>query len=201
MVKKENFDLFPTLITRYNSILNNDQIKDIFDYCLKKETVSHRSLIGTAVSSHGATSEIVDDISNNVKSCEYLKLMLQNLFDNYVDDCNIPKVKITNSWFNIQDQSSVLKQHTHPGSILSAALYVNVDDLSSGIYFDNPNNSIQYLTASKHRSASKYTYEYFRFTPQPGDLFIFPSWLHHGSGYESNMTNNRLVISLNTMYA
>jgi len=200
MIKKENFELFPTLVTRYNTILNSDQINDIMTFCLEKNSKNHPSLIGSATSSHCATSNIVNDITSNVKSCKDLILILESLFKEYVNDCGLATTTITNSWFNIQHSSSTLKQHTHPGSVLSGVLYIGVDDQSSGIYFDNPNNHVQYLTANMHDITSKYTYEYVRFKPNPGDFFVFPSWLYHGSGYEQNMTESRLVISLNTAY-
>ena len=32
---------------------------------------------------------------------------------------------------------------------------------------------------------------------RPGDLILFPSWLRHGSGFEANQSELRVVISLN----
>jgi uncharacterized protein (TIGR02466 family) len=200
MIKKENFELFPTLVTRYNTILNSEQINDIMTFCLEKNSNNHPSLIGSATSSHCATSNIVNDIAYYINSCKDLTLILESLFKEYVNDCGLATTTITNSWFNVQNSSSTLKQHTHPGSILSGALYISVDEQSSGIYFDNPNNNVQYLTANIHNVTSKYTNEYVQFRPNPGDFFVFPSWLYHGAGYEQNMTENRLVISLNTAY-
>ena len=49
------------------------------------------------------------------------------------------------------------------------------------------------------QSLTQYNFKYTSFTPRNGDLFIFPSWLTHGSYYQSNQTPDRMVISFNTI--
>jgi uncharacterized protein (TIGR02466 family) len=85
----------------------------------------------------------------------------------------------------------------HANSILSGSLYINVDNESSKLYFDNPNQFIKYFEYN-YQELTDYNFEYFYITPKVGDLVIFPSWLTHGSNGEQNNTENRTVISFNT---
>jgi uncharacterized protein (TIGR02466 family) len=87
----------------------------------------------------------------------------------------------------------------HCRSILSAALYLNVDEDSSTINFENPNPHISYAYDKNLSRNSEYLFEYYCVIPEPGDLIIFPSWLKHGSMYKENKTVNRTCISFNTI--
>jgi len=37
-------------------------------------------------------------------------------------------------------------------------------------------------------------------TPEPGLLLMWPSWLAHGSGDDTNMSTERIVVSFNTYF-
>ena len=118
--------------------------------------------------------------------------------NDYTNDLGIRPVNITNNWFNIQGEGSILQQHMHCRSVLSAALYLNADTDSSTINFENPNPHISYAYGGDETRNSEYLFEYYYLIPQPGDLIIFPSWLKHGSMYKENKTVNRTCISFNT---
>ena len=122
---------------------------------------------------------------------------LENKISEYSSTIGLRNQKISNSWFNIQQKGSVLKTHLHANSVLSGALYVNVDENSTKLYFNNPNNFIKYFEYY-HDSLTDYNFEYFYISPNIGDLVIFPSWLEHGSNGDTNNTVDRTVLSFNT---
>ena len=107
-------------------------------------------------------------------------------------------MRIDNSWFNIQPVGSNLEQHSHPNSIASAALYINVDHNSAPLVVENP-NAIAVFN-NYHNSVSQYNCQAHSFIPENGQLIIFPSWLKHGSFGNKNNTDARMVISFNTNY-
>ncbi|NBS07432.1 MAG: hypothetical protein EBS69_08620 [Verrucomicrobia bacterium] len=199
MNNKNNFELFPTLITRYDQIFTQDQLNDIYDYCKNEPQNDYFLLLGEGKSSYDINSQILDKIGMDVKSCNKINVFLQGLLDQYTLDIGINSVQVQNSWFNIQQENSTLLQHYHPMSVISAAIYVKVDEKSSKIYFENPNNLVRHLNSYKGEvnSYNKFNNEFFWFSVKPGDIIIFPSWIKHGGHFETNKTFDRTVISLN----
>jgi len=199
MNNKTNYELFPTLITKYDEIFTTQQLKDIFDYCKEQLQIDYFLLIGEGKSSYDINSRILENIGKDVSSCNKINVFIQGLLDQYTADINIKNLQIQNSWFNVQQQNSMLLQHYHPMSIVSAALYINVDASSSKIYFENPNNLIRHLNSYKGElnSYNKFNNEFFWFSVKPGDIIFFPSWIKHGGYFESNNTKDRMAISLN----
>ena len=97
-------------------------------------------------------------------------------------------LEITNSWCNVQGERSTLNFHRHPDSIISGIIFLQVDDKSSKLYFQNPNNI--YVKCDDD----------ICITPEPGLLLMWPSWLAHGSGDDTNMSTERIVVSFNTYF-
>ena len=87
--------------------------------------------------------------------------------------------------------------HDHPNSVLSVALYINVDKCGSDLTFFNPNSLMSFswnLTPGINFDHSRY-----KISPENGDMYIFPSWLQHGSSSFVG-TKNRIVISANSIW-
>lgn len=198
MYEKTNYNLFPSLVTEYKKVLTNQQIRDLKDFLLNYETADHGAFVGEASSTHNAHFDILKTIEENVISCKGLTKKLLLLIDSYAADYGLAKNVIGNSWFNVQQKESILKQHTHSNSIISCALYVHTDKDSSNLCFDNPNPFVKYFSELTH--LTEYNFEYYYFDAEPGDFILFPSWLSHGSGYKKNYTQDRIVISINTRY-
>ena len=106
-------------------------------------------------------------------------------------------VHITESWFNIQQKGGYLVDHNHGDNAVSIALYINVDDHSSNLTFKNPNQLISYFWNSSN--VQEVDYSEHVINPKNGDMYIFPSWLNHGSS-NINETENRTVISANASW-
>ena len=100
---------------------------------------------------------------------------------------------IDNSWFNIQDIGSILKLHMHTRSLISAALYINVDDTCI-LPVHNPNPYVKFEEFYKSTRYNSYGVD---LKVSNGELIIFPAWLRHGNGIVNQMID-RVVISFNT---
>ena len=187
-------NLFPIPVSIHENFLSEDEAKKIYDICKSNTSKRHTSFLGDATSNHNDDINFLHHLSNTITN---LDLRIQNFIDNYSKQIGLRSQKVANSWFNIQQKNSVLKPHMHANSILSGALYINVDDQSSKLYFDNPNQFIKYFEYN-YQELTDYNFEFFYITPKIGDLVIFPSWLTHSSNGEQNNTENRTVISFNT---
>ncbi len=195
----QKFNIFPTLICAESSFLNKEDLKTLKKAIKNQEGLN--SHIGLKHDNYSKTSYITSydgkfhkfldkpelkNIKNKIlkKTAEYIK-------ESGMECTN----EMRNSWFNIQFKGGALGEHTHPFSMVSGALYINVDDKSSPLVFHNPNPCIYYISHLDHTKES--AYEWFQLDPKIGDLVIFPSWLKHGSNQIQNGTKGRTVISFN----
>ena len=75
----------------------------------------------------------------------------------------------------------------------------NVDGLQDSLCFQNPNPFVDTVWNAHARVPTLYNFKYQSVVPKNGDLIIFPSWLTHGSYYQSNKTVDRTLISFDTI--
>jgi hypothetical protein len=180
--------LFPIALGKVTNFINEKERIQLIKSVKDTKHVKHEEIRGDGVSTFDNKTPVINrGILNR----------LQEQCNEYARKYGIKdNLKLTNVWSNIQNSRSVLDEHCHPQSILSGALYLNVDD-SCAITFHNPNPFI-YFTSFPERTG--FSYEWYRYVINNGDLVLFPSWLRHGNGNEVNMMNDRMVISFNTEY-
>jgi len=186
---------FPLLVLQFHDVISEDERLNIFNHLKQKPTQKHGAIRGNGSSSHFHFDNLLGEFDLTDRLNEYLI--------KYNEICRASyEVKITNAWFNIQNKESSLNLHCHPGSILSGALYINIDPDSSPICFENPNTFAYFNhhpnTEGEDAGTSQFNLQYYYIKPKPGDLILFPSWLKHGSGDIINNTNDRTVISFNS---
>lgn len=189
---------FPVLIGHLQNVINEEQALQITELCLNYPNSKPIGfpLIGDSLSIDPLENiDFLDYIQNNVPYCSKIKELILQHVNDYCVEYGYPEMFFLNSWFNIQNPDSVLQQHTHPNSVISGALYINTDTDSSKLVFENP-NPYSWNTHFSN-SSTKYSSRYITFTPSIGDLIIFPSWLKHGSLFQKNKTQNRIVVSFN----
>ena len=196
----EVFDLFPTLVMRFSNVFSQDELDGIFNTLKGEEAGSHDALIGRAASSYWSEN-------SNLLFRLNIQDKIQKCIDGYTIHLQFKNnVVVENSWFNIQDIGSSLKMHRHQHSLVSGALYINVDEKSSPLCFENP-NSLGVYENWNPGFPSKYTAEICTLKPQRGEIVLFPSWLRHGSLMADegsplsaeNHTIDRTVISFNAV--
>ena len=192
LLKDSNFNLFPTSVLYCPNFISDQERVEIFKKLCKLDSTDHGAILG-GKSSHYFENDLLSLLDIQLKS------RIQNKLDNYTNTVGIRPVKIDNSWFNIQDVGSFLKYHTHPSSVVSAVLYINVDENSSKLSFKNPNQVVSFSWTDYE--LDNVNLDGQDFFPKNGDMYIFPSWLEHGSDYDPNGTVNRTSISLNTFWS
>ena len=189
-------DIFPILILKIPNFLDNDLCTKICDYYKNSLILkNHHYFTGDAKITHSVDSDILNDIINNITGCESIKKNISSALELYENKTGFDKAIISNSWINFQNKGSSLYDHTHAHSFITGCLYLNVDELSNPICFQNPNLFVEYMDSNVK---TKYTEHVSSFNISIGDLFIFPSWIKHGSNGKKNLSNNRVSIAFNT---
>jgi uncharacterized protein (TIGR02466 family) len=183
-----------------HGFLTDKQCNDIVEHVKKSPGLfsSHSSLTEQSVSSHkDGHFKHLELIEQNISSCKEIKSSIQSMIDDYIIDSGFKQSNIFNSWINIQTENSILREHAHPLSQVSGALYLKCDEYSSALYFHNPNPFISFTHISK--KVTEYSYAIQKFKPGNGMMLLFPSWLKHGSNGELNKSDERIVLSFNAV--
>tara|TARA_B100000131_G_scaffold117561_1_gene114374 strand:+ start:75 stop:629 length:555 start_codon:yes stop_codon:yes gene_type:complete len=180
------FNLFPVPVEYIPNAVTELEIFYLMKKVKEIKHLHHQSIKGNGFSTHNP-HETYPLLSQDIQ------IKLQNYVDEYNNKVgNVPSL-ITYTWSNIQHKDSILKEHCHPQSLVSGALYINVDDKQK-IYFHNPN---PYVYSSPKEKITPYNMEHQFIKVNKGDLLLFPSWLRHGKDDEVNNMNDRIVISFN----
>ncbi|MDC0356793.1 TIGR02466 family protein [Candidatus Pelagibacter sp.] len=115
--------------------------------------------------------------------------------EHYSWNCTPDKIKITGMWSVINKKNSYNVRHFHPNCNLSAAYYVKAKKNCGKIKFFDPTDQKAMQSPFK-KKLNILSSEVADFTPEEGDLLIFPSYLHHS--VEQNLSEDeRIVISFN----
>ena len=120
------------------------------------------------------------------KFCEQLKI-------NYINS-------IESLWVNINKYQHYNKEHHHSNSILSGVFYAHsVSNINAGsIVFLHPQSDMMsYDWVNIQKDFIPVNSSFWKFSCEPGELIIFPSWLKHS--VEPNLVKdyNRISISFN----
>ena len=184
--------LFSTPVAYFYNFITEKERLRIFE-AIKKNRPSHlpqASIEGDGYSTHqgvlhrGGHPNILD---NGIKK------RIQTAVDEYVKIYGLQSVSVDTIWSNIQNAGSRLIEHSHGGSIVSGALYINVDETCK-LYFHNPNPYVYY---SQYVERTDYSYEHQWLKVENGQLVLFPSWLKHGKYSEIIKMDERMVVSFN----
>jgi uncharacterized protein (TIGR02466 family) len=190
-------NLFPTLVSEVEDFLTEQQCNDIVNFSRTYNPHKYGVIHGDADTTYTSSSSALIDIQKTVKSCSTILDKTDIAIKAYSDITGIKAGKLDNSWISYQRPGSQLLTHTHPSSLISAVVYLKVNDDSSKIYFHNPN---PYITFTSLDKTTPYTFEYQWFHPKQGSILIFPSWLSHGSNKDFNQSEERIILSFNTYY-
>ena len=177
-------NIFPTKIEAINNFLIEDEINNVYNIIKNLSHRDHPAIIGDGKSTFRHYPNILKGTS--------LEKKINDQVEKYCRSCNIQFSKINQSWSNIQKKDSFLKMHHHGDSPVVGAIFIKTDEKSSKLCFQNPN---------PHAIVTDYTINtnpnILCYKVKPGDLFIFPGWLQHGSNYELSKSEERIVLSFN----
>lgn len=113
------------------------------------------------------------------------------------------RIKIGTMWSIVNPPRSANRAHVHPGCLLSGVYYIHAPEKSGDIEFIEP-RTMHLMNQAKfqpNKKRAKENWTKVRFTPKPGRMLIFPSWLYHS--VDPNMSDlegdaaNRVIVSFN----
>jgi uncharacterized protein (TIGR02466 family) len=100
---------------------------------------------------------------------------------------------VHSAWSNVQHRGEFVRTHMHPWSAFSGVYYVSAEAAAGDLYFEDPRPGRKALTLPTHAEQNP---ALMSFTPRPGLLIVFPSFLEHYTD-PSQSDVRRICISFN----
>tara|TARA_B100001996_G_scaffold167767_1_gene127879 strand:- start:382 stop:1002 length:621 start_codon:yes stop_codon:yes gene_type:complete len=182
-------DLFPVLFEEYD-LTGAPGLED-FKTHIKSNGKNHgHSLAYKGVSSHGGWDPLVGEQSRPLVET------FQECVNHFSDKIGNWPCLISGGWYNILPRDGYTKRHRHESSVISGAFYVELPEGDCGdFYMVSPLQP--YMMCIHNIQQNEYS-EYFHDAPiKESHLYLFPSWLEHGSR-PNNTDGERITVSFNT---
>ncbi len=150
-----------------------------------------------AIANHSSKNKNVLGAEQMRDIRQVLQDNLNNFFKIVFNTSNNVELKITQSWLTRTSKGQSHHAHTHPNSIVSGVLYINLAP-QDGINFYRNEDSQWYELLRKEDSYYN-AYRYFIQTAV-GDIVLFPSNVRHGV---QQVTENveRVSLSFNSFFS
>lgn len=185
-------DLFPTFVEAYDLTSFTEEVgsfRDVVLNAIEENKNSSHSLAVNGRSSHGGYDPLADPKSQP----------LLEIFQSCVEDYSIKVMSwptaISGGWYNVLPPGGYTKRHRHESSVISGAFYVKLPEKSGNLYFVSPLQ--QYRMCEMHLEPNYYQQYEAEMHLQESWLYIFPSWLEHGSRVNQS-EEDRVTVSFNT---
>jgi hypothetical protein len=196
-VKKNEIDLFSTLIIKCENFITENQRIDILKYI---DTIKNKFKFNVKIMSVGASTTfpiddlILDSIQKNIPSCCRIKDDIQSQINSYSLRYGVYQKPIDNSWISIQPKGSKLNKHVHTKSTISGVIYLQKNKSKDNTVFYSVNPYLDYMNKSYD---TKYASSKIEISSQESDMILFPSWLPHDNN-EVSTDEDRIILSFNT---
>jgi uncharacterized protein (TIGR02466 family) len=193
MINSELQNLFTIPVYKVDLLsINNERIKD-YVYQLKNKDK------GRILSNVGGWQST--NLNLKAKETKELFNEIVNCANDYKDALGFnksSKIKMLNSWFNINEYKDYNSNHSHPHSLISGVYYIHTNKDSGNIVFSHPAYEImqydwQYF---KKDNINSYSASSWWLPAKNHKLYLFPSWLLHK--VEPNLSkDSRISLSFN----
>jgi hypothetical protein len=134
-------NLFPISLFEVSEFLTATQCNDIINYIRELPKTPYSAMTGKSVTTFSISNRLLEDIQQHVTSCANILAALSDIVLEYEKISGYNCGRLGNSWASFQYKDSALLTHTHYSSLISGVLYLQVDNNSSKITFNNVNRS------------------------------------------------------------
>ena len=128
---------------------------------------------------------------------EYIDLNITTAIESFYDD----GIDYGNAWFNINSNENYNWPHNHPGAVFSCVLWVKIPKNPGPICFQNHTcktaNDLISVNLKKDLKEGYNASTQMYFTPEVGNIIIFPGYLEHHVEPTKDSKNDRISIALN----
>ena len=147
----------------------------------------------------GYTSYFTNSTLFNDSKLEGLVRFFNRCAQSYAQDHNWDTTNyqpVINALFaNINPKHSFHPEHLHPYSHISGVFYVKSDANSPAIGFKDPRMARWMMPPAADGQRPENSF-HAKLPPEPGKLFLFPSWLEHGVA-QNQSDRERISMSFN----
>lgn len=150
-----------------------------------------------AIGNFSSRSKNVLDAAPMQAIRDILQANLDNYFRIVFDTANDATLKINQSWLTLSRRGESHHPHTHPNSIASGVLYINLAK-EDGINFFRNDEYLWYELIRKNDNY--YNASSYLINTQIGDIIIFPSNIKHGVR-EVKDDVERISLSFNSFFS
>ncbi len=192
--------LFPTLIYEawYPEFPGQEDELVSYVETLREQDEEGRRLSAAQYPS-GYTSYFTRSTLFNDKKLEHLVRFFHRCAINYATDHHWDITNyspVMNALFaNINPKHSFHPEHLHPYSHISGVFYVKSDADSPAIGFKDPRMARWMMPPAADGKRPENAFN-AKLAPEPGKLFLFPSWLEHGVA-QNQSDRERISMSFN----
>ena len=196
MPERRIHKLFPTPIFECKIESYKELNKDLENYIYNLEKEDAK---GVKASNEGGWHSPYWQIAKSPEVRKFVDAVSPVLYEiitkDYAWKCKPENITFDGMWSIINRKNSLNMRHFHPNCHLSAAYYVKAKENCGKIKFYDPLDQ-RLIKAPRKSVQNDLNIEAVTFTPQEGDLLIFPSYFHHS--VEENLSGeDRIVISFN----
>ena len=185
-------DLFPTLLEEYD-LTGAPGIDEFRNHILQSiENNMHRghSLAVNGVSSHGGFDPLNDPASREILA------VFQECVNHYSDKMGTYPSMMSGAWYNVLPKGGYTERHRHESSVVSGAFYCQLPEGDFGQFFVV--SPLQpYMMCIHNVEPTRYGVYEMDIPIKEDHLYLFPSWLEHGSRV-NNTDDDRITVSFNT---
>jgi uncharacterized protein (TIGR02466 family) len=188
-------DWFPTSIWRFN-VIDHERLNQNLMRLIEAERQRDPAGMGGRSTRLGWHS--TDQLHRHPEMQEFVGILNENVAE-VVRACRVDSSKaavdLATCWAIVNGKLASGVIHCHPNSFLSGVYYVNTNDESGDIFFQDPRHvaSMWSCPVIEH---TPWTIRQVSYHPVSGGMLIFPSWLNHGA--EPNLSDApRVSLSFN----
>lgn len=128
-----------------------------------------------------------------------LFLSIEEFSSEVCEFLRINRVKVINSWININEFKDFNWSHSHGNNILSGVYYAQTPENCGDLIFQHPSTDLMEISLSpeKIKVLNKFNSIGWKQRAESGLLCIFPGWVKHYVNPNYNERENRISISFN----
>jgi uncharacterized protein (TIGR02466 family) len=174
----------PVVVSNIGRSFTEDELKVV-----SENKLNSRMAFGNSISINNRILDLPEFKSIHTFVKQSIDYYLETIFS---PATNV-ELYVTESWLNWTEQGQMHHAHSHPNSIISGVVYIDVQPNDSITFINNDPVVIQIIS----NSANIFNCRNISTSVKTGDIIMFPSTLHHMVEPSVNPTT-RISLAFNT---
>ena len=107
------------------------------------------------------------------------------------------KLELEDLWINILPEGGTHSSHIHPHSVISGTTYVALPEGASALKLEDPRSARMMAAPPRRKDARDELKLFVYMRPEPGEVFLWESWLRHEVPLNLADDDERISVSFN----